>query len=824
MQLTQTKLTKEEWETIEVPSTPDEKRIIKLIQSGFSDVNYSENQGQTILDITKIENTPDVEKYLYSIYFDERIAAFYKQHSIEKIHNISSTFKPKKRDVIRIENSKKLVLDHSDEIGEFVILEALTQMSKYYLKYAKEAKNSVVDNSKLLKNAKWQKWLYTLISLHKTITKANTFLQADIENIIVFFESKCSKKYILENAQEIIEHNEVCEKFKQLELYNHQKELFSLFGSNHQSSSENGKLVFYVAPTGTGKTMSPLGLAEKYSVIFVCAARHIGTALAKHAISGGKKIALAFGCDDASQVRLHYAAAKEYVKHRRTGGIFKVDNSVGDKVEIMICDIKSYLVAMRYMLAFNDAKNIIMYWDEPTISMDYESHDFHSIIQANWRENQIPNIVLSSATLPQFEEIPNTIQDYVTRFSGTFHNIKSNHSRNSVAILSKENHVILPHHICSTYSQMIKCVQHCKQQSSLLRYMDLDEITKFLFYLEKNVNLFMRPNAPDFETYFESIVDINMNSIKEFYLDIFRFIKKDSWPTIYENVIQNKTQLFESSAYLTTKDAHTITHGPCVYLANDIEKVAKFLYQQSNIPGHVVDTINKTIDSNAKINENIIRIEKALEDMTADENPDKDIGNERYKDSTPRKLLNQVDKLTYMLKPIHLPEEHIPNHKIHYKRYVDPTISLADCSDVRNLKSSFKSSLTNIDIMKIMRVENVASYWKTLALMGVGCFQSNPDITYLETIKELVVMQKMMLVIASSDYIYGTNYQFSHGYIGKDLSEITQEKLIQAMGRVGRKSSSHTYTIRFRNNDLIEKIFTKLEMKREALNMNTLFS
>ena len=68
MQLTQSKLTKAEWEAIEVPSAPDEKRIIKLIQSGFSDVNYSENQGQTILDITKIDNTPDVEKYLYSKY------------------------------------------------------------------------------------------------------------------------------------------------------------------------------------------------------------------------------------------------------------------------------------------------------------------------------------------------------------------------------------------------------------------------------------------------------------------------------------------------------------------------------------------------------------------------------------------------------------------------------------------------------------------------------------------------------------------------------------------------------------------------------------
>ena len=808
MQLTQTKLTKKEWESIEVPSPPEEQRIINLIQQGFYNVNFSENQGKTILDITKIDKNDDVEKYLYNLYFSKPINTFYKTHNISLLHTIKSDFKPKKRDSIRIDNAKSIIIEHSETIGEFVILKALSQMSKYY------KRNST----------KWQKWFYTLVSLHKTIITANSYLRLDIENIITNFESQCSRTYIFKHAQEIIEHNEICEKFKQLELYNHQKQLFSLFGSKTLSSTESGKLVFYVAPTGTGKTMSPLGLAEKYRIIFVCAARHIGTALAKHAISGGKKIALAFGCDDSSQVRLHYSAAKEYTKNRRTGGIFKVDNSVGDKVEIMICDIKSYLVAMRYMMAFNDPKDIIMYWDEPTISMDYHDHEFHSIIKANWSENRIPNIVLSSATLPRFEEIPNTIQDYVARFHGKFHSIISNHSKNSVAILSKENHVILPHHICSTYPEMMKCVEHCKDQSSLLRYMDLNEITKFLLYLREHSETLLRSNTATFETYFDSIDTINLNSIKEFYLDIFRFIKKDKWDEIHRYFVDTKTQLYESSVYLSTKDSHTITHGPCVYLANDVEKVAKFLYQQSKIPEYVVENINKTIAANTKINESILRIEKTIEDMTSTENPDKDFENEKYNSSTPRKMLAQVDKLAGMLKPIQLPEEHIPNHKVHYKRYVDPSISLVDCSDVRGLKNTFMSTITNSDVMEIMRVENIINYWKTLALMGIGCFQNNPNVDYLETVKDLVERQKMMLVIASSDYIYGTNYQFSHGYIGKDLNEITQEKLIQAMGRVGRKSSSHTYTIRFRDNSLIQRIFTKLEMKQESLNMNKLFS
>ena len=35
-------------------------------------------------------------------------------------------------------------------------------------------------------------------------------------------------------------------------------------------------------------------------------------------------VAFAFGCKDPGDIRLHYFAAKEYVKNRRTGSIFKV--------------------------------------------------------------------------------------------------------------------------------------------------------------------------------------------------------------------------------------------------------------------------------------------------------------------------------------------------------------------------------------------------------------------------------------------------------------------------------------------------------------------
>ncbi len=125
----------------------------------------------------------------------------------------------------------------------------------------------------------------------------------------------------------------------------------------------------------------------------------------------------------------------------------------------------------------------------------------------------------------------------------------------------------------------------------------------------------------------------------------------------------------------------------------------------------------------------------------------------------------------------------------------------------------------------------LANAWKILLLMGIGCFiredkgeDSKEQIKYMEIMKKLAEEQKLYLIIASSDYIYGTNYQFCHGYLSKDLANMTQEKTIQAFGRIGRKNNQMDYTLRIRDNTLIEKLFLPEENKIEVVNMNRLFA
>ena len=212
--------------------------------------------------------------------------------------------------------------------------------------------------------------------LCRNIIKKNTIVVEFINYTLDLFKNMLSFNKILKKAAEYIEQNKYLDKYIDIKLYPHQKQIIREFKNN-----EIGKLVLYQAPTGTGKTLTPIALSRGKKVIFVCAAKHIGLQLAKSCVSLEIPIAVAFGCEDTDDIRLHYYSAIDYKRNFKTGGIFRVDNSVGDKVEIIISDIQSYLPAMNYMLAFNRKEDLLWYWDEPTITLDYEEHEYHEILK-----------------------------------------------------------------------------------------------------------------------------------------------------------------------------------------------------------------------------------------------------------------------------------------------------------------------------------------------------------------------------------------------------------------------------------------------------------
>ena len=805
MDLIQRKLTKSEWEGIEVPVSQEEKEILKLIKDGYMDVNIRYNNNQSLLNYMRIENSELMNEYLYKEYFKSIIDKICKTFHVDfkiKLKN-SKQLKPKKADIFRItninQNNKFPFIGNTNvKIFEYVLIEIIENLLSYKEK----------------KSTKWVFYYYTLKNLNLlAITNINSIVKEFVNYILKIKSKDINLKYIIERSSEMIEKNEFLTKYSDITLYDHQKKLFSLF-KVYDEEIIIPKLILYIAPTATGKTLSPIGLAEKYRIIFVCAARHVGLALAKSAISSGRKIALAFNCKDAEDVRLHYSAAKEVIRDRRSGSIRKVDNTVGDNVEIIICDIKSYLPAMYYMLAFNEKEKIITYWDEPTITMDYQTHSFHEIIKDNWSKNLIPNIVLSSATLPKENELPNVISDYIGKFGGQVESIISHDCKKSIPIINRQGEIYLPHFQCTTYEDLKKMISHCENYPTIMRYLDLNEIIKFILYIHENNLISERYNLSN---YFTKIEEINLLSLKKYYFILLKNLPKERWSTIYEYYQEkdNRLKPFASNIHIVTSDSYTLTDGPTIYLADDVAKIAKFCLQEAKIPDKVMKDIMNDIEFNNILNKEISKLEKDYEDGVAkDEGKEKKMENLRISPEL-RRLKLKIDDMRQNIKSTSLHDLFIPNRLAHLNKYKPNDIIV---------NNPFTCDIDDSTVVKLMQLDDIDDTWKVLLLMGIGVFTNHESISYTEIMKELAEQQKLYMIIASSDFIYGTNYQMCHGFIGKDLNSMTQEKAIQAMGRVGRNKIQQNYSIRFRDDSLIQKLFLHEENKPEIINMNKLFN
>lgn len=904
MDLNQRKLTKSEWESIEVPVSFQEKDILNLIIQGYHNVNIKYNKYNSLFQFLKIEYNESMEDHLYNKYFAPKINEMKKVYENSNLFNVQPKSNPniKKADIIRIEKNDTSKLN-ADIVYEYLLINNIEDILKY-------------------KQKKSSKWLFRYFSLNKLIKNSISHLNRHVmhiaNNILSEFENDVNMVKIIENSVEFIEKNELILKYSDMNLYEHQKKIFNIMQNSgfdtrldlyrkelkkqeHQRNNDDSdysddgnetttseiniqpnkpKIILYIAPTGTGKTLTPIGLSEKNRVIFVCAARHVGLALARSAISVGKKIAFAFGCSSADDIRLHYFAAKEYTLNKRSGHIKKVDNTIGDKVEIMICDLKSYLPAMYYMKAFNPVENIVTYWDEPTITLDYENHELHKIIQDNWTNNLIPNMILSSATLPKLHELNDTLEDFKNKFEGaSVYNIVSHDCKKSIPIIDKNGYVVLPHYLSTDYSEILKIVEHCEKNLTLLRYFDLKEIVDFIIFVNNNEycmsNMKIQRNFP-------SLDEVNMQNIKLYYLKLLKNIVSGTWGAIYITLKHQKTkrilpndmidpkgvtirkmnsvdsnifkkvemdgaplkkivsqQLTQTpnnndsgncAVYVSTKDAYTLTDGPTLFLAEDVEKIAKFCIQQANIPSKVMEDIVEKIEFNNKVNEKIVILERDLEDIIEKKTMKEHMSDDSFaakkfksepktrtkdfgeNDKDINKINNEIEMLRSMIKSAELNETFIPNKPLHLKKWAENM----------NAVGAFTSDIDENTVVEIMMLNDIADSWKILLLMGIGVFTNHPSITYTEIMKKMADQQKLYIIIGSSDYIYGTNYQFCHAYLSKDM-KLTQEKIIQAMGRIGRNNIQQNYTIRFRDDEQVKKLFYSEEDKIEVKNMNRLF-
>jgi hypothetical protein len=263
---------------------------------------------------------------------------------------------------------------------------------------------------------------------------------------------------------------------------------------------------------------------------------------------------------------------------------------------------------------------------------------------------------------------------------------------------------------------------------------------------------------------------------------------------------------------LTTSDAFTLTDGPSIYLAENVENLAAFYAQQSKIPEAVLQKLLQGISHNEKLQKQIDTCENALlskiKIKTEDDKPSRE---KEGKDTSCEMLTERLESLRKQFYMMSLDMQYIPNAPAHQRLWA-----------AKEAPRAFVPSIDEATVKSIMELELPRTY-KVLILMGVGILIKQDNPTYEEIVKRLAQEQKLFLILTSSDYIYGTNYQFCHGFIGKDLQNMTAHKTLQAMGRMGRNKHQQEYTVRFRDNNMIRRLFEVDGENREAANMNRLF-
>jgi hypothetical protein len=298
------------------------------------------------------------------------------------------------------------------------------------------------------------------------------------------------------------------------------------------------------------------------------------------------------------------------------------------------------------------------------------------------------------------------------------------------------------------------------------------------------------------------------------------------------SVVPNKTST--TGILLTTSDAYTLTDGPTIFLTEDVSKIGNFYIQQSNISPMVFQTIMAKIAKNNEIAQNIAALESIVQEkqnktfnsdskthkssgLIDKSSANKDIssgGNEsdRISNDT-QKYIDEINKLRREVRMVSLDPVYVPNTKPHQEKW-NPSGEIQQNAFLPNIDEDTAKMIMSLEIENNLKV---------LLLLGIGVFMEKPNIHYMEIMKRLADTQRLFIIIASSDYIYGTNYQFCHGFIGKDLTNMTQQKTLQAMGRIGRNKIQQDYTIRFRDDDMILGLFKEPEHNIEAVNMRTLF-
>ena len=124
MDLTQNKLSRQEWNNLETPVSDNEKTILNILIKGYDDTNISINKNLSLIEVLKIEYNEGIETYLYGKYFKDLISDLNKKYSYNDQNNGFEAIKLQKIkscDMVRLQNVD--IDKYKDIIFEYTLID-----------------------------------------------------------------------------------------------------------------------------------------------------------------------------------------------------------------------------------------------------------------------------------------------------------------------------------------------------------------------------------------------------------------------------------------------------------------------------------------------------------------------------------------------------------------------------------------------------------------------------------------------------------------------------------------------------------------------------
>ena len=206
MDLKQKKLSKSEWNSIEISVSENEKEVLKLITQGYNNVNIKVNKTESLFTYLKIDFNQLLENYLFSKYFSDKIKSLVEKYNLSYIQfntskktlqsteenyiiNISSIVKLKSADQVRVSRFDVIDSNISENIYEYILVHHLESM----LKYIKREDN------------KWHLHYYTLNKLlQNNVDKIIHHIKDICQIVLSKLEGNINLLYILKHSCDII--------------------------------------------------------------------------------------------------------------------------------------------------------------------------------------------------------------------------------------------------------------------------------------------------------------------------------------------------------------------------------------------------------------------------------------------------------------------------------------------------------------------------------------------------------------------------------------------------------------------------------------------